>query len=105
MAGLWTVAIPWLRVPVLALGEGKGLRAAVLLGAFALFFPPLALLGMAGPYAIRLASRSVDEVGRVAGDVFSVSTLASVAAALATGFVLVPRLGISRLLLAVCADP
>jgi spermidine synthase len=102
-AGLWTVAIPWLRVPVLALGEGHGLRTAVLLGAGALFFPPLALLGIVGPYAIRLGARSVDEVGRTAGDLFAVSTLASVAAALLSGFVLVPALGVTRLLWAVGA--
>jgi spermidine synthase len=56
---------------------------------------------MVSPYAIRLATRSVDEVGRVAGDLFAVSTLASVAAAVGTGFVLIPTLGVNRLLVAV----
>jgi len=102
-AGLWVLVIPWLRAPLLALCEGWGLRAAVLAVSFALFFPPLALLGMVGPYAIRLTARSVDEVGRIAGDLLAISTLASVAAALLTGFVLVPSLGVTRLLLAVGA--
>ncbi len=97
-AGVWVVAIPWLRAPLLAVSEGWGLRAAVLFTSCALFFPPLMLLGMVSPYAIRLASRRVEEVGRTAGDLFAVSTLASVAAALLTGFVLIPSLGVTRLL-------
>jgi spermidine synthase len=70
----------------------------LLVCASVLFFPPLLLLGMVGPYAIRLGTRSVDEVGRVSGNLFAVSTLASVAAALATGFMLIPVLGVTRLL-------
>lgn len=102
-AGVWVVAVPWLRGPLLALSGGLGLRAAVLVTATLLFFPPLALLGMVSPYAIRLATRRVEEVGRVTGDLFAVSTLASVIAALLTGFVLIPDLGITRLLLLVGA--
>ena len=97
-AGLWVLAIPWLRGPVVHLALGWGLRPGVLVTATLLFFVPLALLGMVGPYAIRLATHSVDEVGRVSGDLFAVSTLASVAAAVATGFVLIPSLGVNRLL-------
>jgi len=102
-AGIWVIAVPWLRGPLLAVSGGLGLRAAVLVTATLLFFPPLALLGMVSPYAIRLATRRVEEVGRVAGDLFAVSTLASVAAALLTGFVLIPVLGVTRLLLLVGA--
>ena len=102
-AGLWVILIPWLRAPLLAASEGWGLRAAVLATSFALFFPPLTLLGMVSPYAIRLSARRVEEVGRVSGDLFAVSTLASVAAALLTGFVLIPSLGVTRLLLLVGA--
>jgi spermidine synthase len=101
LAGLWVVAVPWLRQPVLAAAATLGLRVAVLLTATVLFFPPLALLGMASPYAIRLKAASVERVGRTAGNLFAVSTVASVAAALATGFYLIPRLGVSRLTLAV----
>jgi len=100
-AGLWVLAIPWLRGPVVHAAAGFGLRGAVLIAALLLFFPPLALLGVVSPYAIRLATRSVDEVGRVAGDLFAISTLASVAAAVATGFLLIPTLGVNRLLVTV----
>src|SRR5512137_1890436 len=39
LAGLWVLAIPWLRAPLLAMSEGWGLRAALLTTALALFFP------------------------------------------------------------------
>uniref|UniRef100_A0A832MLK8 PABS domain-containing protein n=1 Tax=Eiseniibacteriota bacterium TaxID=2212470 RepID=A0A832MLK8_UNCEI len=100
-AGAWTLAVPWLRDPLLALSDGLGLRAAVLVTATALFFPPLLLLGMVSPYAIRLRARSLDEVGRTAGSLSAISTLASVAAAVATGFWLIPGLGVTRLTLAI----
>jgi len=99
IAGLWIMIIPWLRPPVLALAESAGLRAAVLITATILFFPPLALLGMVSPYAIRLKASNLDEVGRTAGNLYSVSTIASVAAAITTGFFLIPHVGVSRLLL------
>ncbi len=97
IAGLWVMVIPWLRMPVLALSETAGLRAAVLITATILFFPPLALLGIVSPYAIRLMASSLGVVGRTAGNLYSVSTVASVAAAIATGFFLIPNMGVSRL--------
>ncbi len=97
LAGIWTALIPWLRTPVLLLVEPLGLRGAVLLASFVLFAPPLMLLGMVTPYAVRLRVTSVGEVGRAAGNIYAVSTLASVGAALLTGFVLVPEVGVRRL--------
>lgn len=102
LAGLWILATIWLKRPVIAAVEPLGLRGAVLAAATLLFFPPLALLGMVSPYAIRLRAHSLDEVGTTAGNLYAVSTVASVAGALATGFYLIPVLGINRLI-ATCA--
>jgi spermidine synthase len=55
------------------------------------------LLGMVSPYAIRLRASSLSVVGRSAGDLYAISTVGSVIAALATGFVLIPQVGVSRL--------
>ncbi len=97
LAGIWICVIPWLRYPILALTESFGLRAAVLVTATILFFPPLALLGMVSPYAIRLKVSDITHVGRTAGNLYAVSTAASVVAAIATGFFLIPNVGVSRL--------
>lgn len=102
-AGLWLLAVPWLLRPILAATEPLGLRAAVLVAAVLLFFPPLAFLGMVGPYAIRMSADRLDVVGRSAGNVFAVSTVASVVAALATGFWLIPSVGVTRLTFGIAA--
>ena len=102
-AGLWVLLIPVLRYPLLTATEAMGLRAAVLLASVGLFFLPLFLLGMVSPYAIRLRLTRVEDAGRTAGDLYAVSTLASVAGALLTGFVLIPELGVSRLILLIGA--
>lgn len=96
-AGIWTLLIPWLRMPILFIAEPFGLRFAVLVAAFILFVPPLTLLGMISPYAIRLRAASLDVVGQTAGDLYAISTVGSVVAALLTGFVLIPHIGVSRL--------
>ena len=97
IAGLWILLIPWLKYPVLRVAEPLGLRVAVLVTAFVLFFPPLALLGMVSPYAIRMKASAIDVVGRTAGNLYAVSTVASVVAAIGTGFFLIPNMGVSRL--------
>jgi spermidine synthase len=99
-AGLWTLLVPLARAPLLAWAEGLGLRTGTLVAATVLFLPPLLLLGMVSPIAVRERARALDEVGRAAGGLWAVSTVASVVAALAMGFVLVPRLGVTRLLVA-----
>ncbi|MDH4305396.1 MAG: fused MFS/spermidine synthase [Nitrospira sp.] len=98
-AGIWTLLIPWLRTPILFIAEPFGLRFAVLVAAFILFVPPLTLLGMVSPYAIRVQAESLHVVGRTAGDLYAISTVGSVVAALLTGFVLIPNVGVSRLTL------
>lgn len=96
-AGVWIAAIPWLRHPILAATEPLGLRAAVLLASAVLFMPPLTLLGMATPYAVRLATTSLDVIGRVSGRLYALSTVAGMIAALGTAFLLVPVEGPARL--------
>jgi len=100
-AGAWLLVVPWIRHPVLAIIEPGGLRTAVLVSSFVLFFPPLTFLGMISPYAIKLNTETLGEIGRSAGDIYAISTVASVAAALLTGFILIPRIGVIRLTVAV----
>ncbi len=102
-AGVWLVAVPWIRNPLLHLAEPFGLRFAALAAALILFFIPLMLLGMVSPYAIKLRASRIEEIGRSAGNLYAVSTLASVVAALLTGFYLIPNFGVYRLTLAVGA--
>ncbi len=97
-AGIWLLGIPWIKYPLLNLAEPLGLRGAVLVAAFVLFAPPLTLLGMVSPYAIRVRAAHLHEVGRTAGDLYAISTIGSVIAALLTGFFLIPNFGVNRLM-------
>jgi spermidine synthase len=93
-SGVWIAAIPWMRPAVLALVSGWELRAAILGSSIILFFVPLAILGAVTPYAIRLTLTDVSQAGRTSGRLFALSTVASVASALLTGFWLIPNLGV-----------
>ena len=102
-AGVWICLIPLLRSPVIAALEPLGLRPTVLIAALILFFPPLMLLGMVSPWAVKLKTADLVEVGRSAGNLYAVSTVASVIAALLTGFVLIPGVAVSRLIFGIGA--
>jgi spermidine synthase len=103
LAGAWVLLVPWIKQPVLLIADPFGMRFAVLLAAFVLFAPPLTLLGMVSPFAIRLRTKSLDEVGSVAGNIFAVSTVASVISALLTGYFLIPNIGVRLLTVAIGA--
>ncbi len=100
-SGVWTILIPFLKHPILSITEPLGLRAAVLFSALILFFPPLFLLGMVSPLAIKLKTKTMKEIGRIAGNLYAISTLASVMAALLTGFFLIPYFGIAQMIVMV----
>jgi len=98
-SGLWLLIIPVFKYSILKIVEPLGLRLAVLVGGFLLFFPPLMALGMVSPYAIKLKTKTLGELGRSAGNLFAISTIASVIAAILTGYYLIPHIGVSRLTL------
>ncbi len=100
-AGVITVLIPLFRNSVISLTESIGLRASVLVTSFILFFPPLTFLGMVSPFAVKLRTQSLDVIGTRAGDLYAVSTMGSVLAALLTGYILIPNIGVIKLTISV----
>jgi spermidine synthase len=68
------------------------LPAGSLLSSTFLFFVPLCLLAMTGPFLVRVITSSVSEVGRNAGRLSSVSTIGSFLGTVAIGYVLIPLL-------------
>jgi spermidine synthase len=93
LAAVLTLLIPWLTRPVLLATDPLGLRLGALASALVLFMPSLTMLGMVGPFAIKLATSRLDGVGSSAGSIYAVSTLGSVAGTLFLGFYLFPLLG------------
>jgi spermidine synthase len=94
VSGAWIAAVPWMRPAVIGVSAGWGLKSAILFSSAALFFAPLAILGAVTPYAVRLTLTDVGRAGRTTGKLFAISTIASVASALLTGFWLIPNLGV-----------
>ncbi len=100
IAGLWTALTPALATLLLPdLMQLADIRLGVLVSSVLLFTPNLFVLGMAGPFAIRLFSSDHEASGRTSGLVFSISTLGSLLAALGTGFILVPNYGVLTILI------
>ncbi len=61
------------------------------LASFGLFFIPLTLLAVTGPFAIRALTQSTQTVGAQVGRVSAISTLGSVLGAVAIGYLIIPR--------------
>jgi predicted membrane-bound spermidine synthase len=95
LAGVYLAIIPPVADPVIAgildvLGDGP---IAILCASAVLCLVPLTLLGMYSPVAVRLIVRSTEEVGRVAGLVYGISTFGNVFGILFTTFYLIPEMG------------
>jgi spermidine synthase len=98
-AGLTIAAVPWLRAPVLKASLPLGVISGGFLSAAVLLGPALLLLGALGPLAVRLTATGAADSGRKSGDAWAVSTGGSVLGAVLTGFVLIPHVPISKILL------
>jgi spermidine synthase len=95
-------ATPFLARPVLDLAL-RGLDAVdvgAVVGSFfaalALFAVPITLLGTVSPFAIRLAIGDVGEAGTVAGRLYALSTIGSIAGTFLSAIVTIPLLGTQR---------
>jgi spermidine synthase len=85
------------------LSRALSIETGPLASAALMFLLPALLLGTLSPYAVKLQSIYVPEqgVGRVAGTIFFWSTLGSITGSLLAGFVLIPNIGVGRVLIGV----
>ena len=72
-------------------------------GVLVLFVPPVTLMGMVAPFAIRLAIRDIASAGTVAGRLYAVSTIGSLLGTFLAALVAIPAIGTQRTLLAAAA--
>ena len=93
LAGFLTLLVPWITAPVLFATDPLGLRMGTFVSTLVLFTPSLFLLGMVGPFAVKLATSSLDGVGTSTGSIYAVSTVGSVIGTLFLGFYLFPQVG------------
>jgi spermidine synthase len=105
VAAALVAAIPFVARPFLDLSV-RGLdtlSTGAVVGSFAasllLFAPPVILLGMVTPFAVRLAATGVDDAGRVAGRIFALSTAGSILGTFLPALVTIPLIGTQRTML------
>ena len=108
-AGALVAVVPFAAQPLLDLTV-RGLdrvSAGAVVGSFLasllLFAPPVVLLGMAAPFAIRLAVADVAGAGAVAGRLYALSTLGSIAGVFVPALVTIPLVGTQRTLVGTAA--
>ena len=101
-AAFLAALIPLLARPIISRAAQAvfGAEAALALGSFlvilVLFALPITLLGMVSPFVIRLAVGDVTEAGKVAGQVYAISTLGSLLGTFLPVLVTIPQLGTAR---------
>jgi hypothetical protein len=106
-AGVFVAVIPFAAKPFLDLTV-EGLDTAsggAVVGSFLavvlLCAPPVVLLGMVSPFAIRLAVSSIATAGAVAGRLYALSTAGSLLGTFLPALVLIPAIGTQRTFLVI----
>ena len=105
MAAVLIAIIPFVARPLLSFSvRGMAqLSAGAVIGSFAasllLFVPPVTLLGMVTPFAIRLGMSDVTRAGQLAGRIFALSTVGSLLGTFLSAIVTIPLIGTQRTLL------
>jgi spermidine synthase len=98
------LARPFLDVSVEGLDEAsEGAAIGSFFGTLVLFAPPVTLLGMAAPFAIRLALGDVASAGTVAGRLYALSTVGSLLGTFVPALVTIPLVGTQRTMLGAAA--
>lgn len=104
-AGLWMASLPlWGHLIFRNLSSGIMNTPVLtivlsLVGIVLVFVPPVFLLAMVSPFAIRLTSHTSDSAGKVAGNLYAFSTLGSLFGTFRTAFGTIPYLGVVQTLL------
>ena len=67
--------------------------AALFASGFIVCFPPMLVLGMYSPLAVRLILGDPHDAGKVSGGLFAISSLGNIVGIIVTTFVLIPSIG------------
>ncbi len=98
-ASLLIAIVPVISRPVLRLAADAfdQLQLGILFGSFTailiLLSIPITLLGTASPFAIRLALQGRDDVGKISGSIYGISTLGSFIGTFSPVLILIPAIG------------
>lgn len=102
-SGFIMIAIALLKDITVALISGLGPLWGSLAASLILFLPGSVLLAMIAPYAIKLRLTDLQQTGRAAGNLYAFSTFGSISGTFLAGYVLIPNLHTSYILLLLAA--
>ena len=99
-AGLYIIFIPFIAPTITSsfIQFVSDSQFASLFAVFTLLIVPIFLLGIVSPYAIKLATRRLTELGNVSGNLYSLSTIGSIVGTFLTVFVLIPTFEINYII-------
>jgi spermidine synthase len=106
---VYVALVPFVTGPILDVAArgldriSAGAVAGSFFGTLFIFVPPVLLLGMVSPFAIRLAIDDVASAGTVAGRLYALSTAGSLLGTFLPALVLIPAIGTQRTFLASAA--
>ncbi|NUM25313.1 MAG: fused MFS/spermidine synthase [Candidatus Buchananbacteria bacterium] len=98
LAGLSILLITLIQKPVLTLAMQLGVKTGSVVATLGLFTIPSIIMGIVSPYAIRLKTDTVEHAGGVAGNLYALSTIGSIAGTFLAGFYLIPTFGSQQIL-------
>ena len=99
-AGLYIIFIPFIAPTITSsfIQVVSNSQYASLFAVFTLLIAPTFLLGIVSPYAIKLATRRLAELGNVSGNLYSLSTIGSIVGTFLTVFILIPTFEINYII-------
>ena len=106
IAAIAIALLPFVSKPLLSLavtavaGASIGTVIGSFVGTLLLFAVPVTLLGMVSPFALRLSLSDIHETGTIAGRLYALSTLGSLAGTFIPALISIPLIGTQRTILA-----
>ncbi len=85
------------------LGSWNQVDWAALISAIILFSLPSFLLGIVSPYAVRLKIKDLNNSGQIVGNLYALSTAGSIAGTFLAGFLIIPLLGVTKIIFLLAA--
>ena len=98
VAGWLVLLIPVVRAPILTGSLNLGISLGGLVAAFLLLVPSLVFLGCVAPLAAKSFVGGMAELGGGVGILYALSTVGSLIGAIAAGFLLIPFMGVTKVL-------
>jgi len=91
-AGLYIIFIPFIAPSVIGIFATSlpGSQFAPLLSTLVLLIWPSMLLGFVSPYSIKLGTKTLEKIGNISGNLYSLATIGSIFGTFLTVFVLIP---------------